>query len=1025
MKKILFAITMLVSVTVLFFAFGTIASAATYGNMTYTIEDGEITITDCNSSATTIEIPAEIGGLPVTTLDMYAFSDCKNMNSVKIPSSVTFINDRVFPFALKNVYVESLEQWLSYRFDQYSVIHFDNLYFNNELVTELIIPDTVTDIPDYTFYGCDSITKITLPDLVVEIGLNAFNGTGYYKNEENWEDGVLYCGKHVLDAKENITECVIKEGTLTIADFAFSGCEKLKSVVVADSVKCIGHAAFSWCYSLESVRIGKSVEIFDDQAFFDCRGIQKVYWDTDYVKTPASKMFSHSMQHSARIEFVFGDSVKEIPDDFFSVLSGTSDKNKLTSVTLGKSIKRIGVNAFYGCTELTKASIPDSVDTIGGGAFRNCMNLESITIPDNVTIIEDYTFSGCTGLKFLKLGRFVESFGESAFEYCIGLTIIEIPDTVVSIGWKSFNNCTGLTEINIPDSVEFIDNSAFRNCIGLTSIIIPDTVERIGWYAFENCIGLRSITIPDSVTSIGDYAFNNCINLTDVYVSDVENWMRIQFGTHFSNPMCYADNVYFNGERITTLIIPENITVVGDYTFDGCAQLLCVVVHDDVSNIGHKAFNACVNISAVYYEGSEQQWYCIEKSSYNDDLLNCENFTFDSTDYEPVTTVPPTPYVESPYAEVIKQYAKVVELFTSGDEFCEDDFFDIAGEYVNDNLLVDGCQSAYYDLIDINGDGVKELIISATQYGYDEIVGVFTHDGEKPVSLFDVSAFSARSRISIYYGGIMFWSGSGGAGLQVYECYVLPKWSTTPERIASLTHDTGNYFINNKDGNHVVQFSSDALRTEIDKYCVYEYCFHGVEIAMGQEYYEPEYEHEEIVIPSKKPTCTEPGFTEGKKCSICGKILVAQETIPATGHDYKTEVIAPTCTEKGYTIYSCDCGFSDRRDYVVASGHTPGEWEVVTAAQAGIEGKEQLKCTVCDSVIDHRSIPALPTFIPGDVNGDGKITAADARIVLRISAKLDSMENYNLPLEAFDVTGDGKLNAADARKILRISAKLE
>ena len=143
------------------------------------------------------------------------------------------------------------------------------------------------------------------------------------------------------------------------------------------------------------------------------------------------------------------------------------------------------------------------------------------------------------------------------------------------------------------------------------------------------------------------------------------------------------------------------------------------------------------------------------------------------------------------------------------------------------------------------------------------------------------------------------------------------------------------------------------------------------------------------------------------------------------GHDYKTEVIAPTCTEKGYTIYSCDCGFSDKRDYVVASGHTPGEWEVETAAQAGVEGKEQLKCTVCDSVIDHRSIPALPTFIPGDANGDGKITAADARIVLRISAQLEKVDKYTQPFEVFDVNGDGKITASDARKVLRISAKLE
>ena len=63
--------------------------------------------------------------------------------------------------------------------------------------------------------------------------------------------------------------------------------------------------------------------------------------------------------------------------------------------------------------------------------------------------------------------------------------------------------------------------------------------------------------------------------------------------------------------------------------------------------------------------------------------------------------------------------------------------------------------------------------------------------------------------------------------------------------------------------------------------------------------------------------------------------------------------------------------------------------------------------------------------ISGDANGDGKITAADARIALRISAKVDSLEKYNLTAEVLDVTGDGKITAADARKILRIAAKIE
>ncbi len=216
----------------------------------------------------------------------------------------------------------------------------------------------------------------------------------------------------------------------------------------------------------------------------------------------------------------------------------------------------------------------------------------------------------------------------------------------------------------------------------------------------------------------------------------------------------------------------------------------------------------------------------------------------------------------------------------------------------------------------------------------------------------------------------------------------------------------------------------------------------------------------------KAPTCTEPGSTESSVCVVCGEVLLTQKEIPALGHNYAAIVTAPTCTEQGYTTYTCTCGDSYVDDYVdmvdhmiesgsgkaptctepgstesgicvvcgeilltqkeiPATGHTPGEWEVVTEVQIGIEGKEQQKCTVCGEIVDEKVIPALPDYLVGDANGDGKITASDARIVLRISAKLDKIESYNLPVEALDVTGDGKLTASDARKILRISAKLE
>ena len=183
--------------------------------------------------------------------------------------------------------------------------------------------------------------------------------------------------------------------------------------------------------------------------------------------------------------------------------------------------------------------------------------------------------------------------------------------------------------------------------------------------------------------------------------------------------------------------------------------------------------------------------------------------------------------------------------------------------------------------------------------------------------------------------------------------------------------------------------------------------------------------HTEEKIPAVAATCTKNGLSSGKKCSVCGEITKAQTETPKADHDYAAVVTAPTCTEKGYTTRTCSvCSHSYVSDETPATGHTEGEWVVVTPAEEGKEGLEQITCTTCGTVTQQRAIPAIDnSFVPGDVNGDGKITASDARLALRISAKVDTPDERQT--KAADITGDGKITAADARKILRMAAKIE
>ena len=263
-------------------------------------------------------------------------------------------------------------------------------------------------------------------------------------------------------------------------------------------------------------------------------------------------------------------------------------------------------------------------------------------------------------------GATVTCIGNGAFGWCKSLTGVTIPDSVTSIGGSAFYGCTSLTNVTIPDSVTSIGGSAFGNCKSLTNMTIPDSVTLIGNGAFLGCTSLTSVTIPDSVTSIGDGAFASCTSLTGIWVAEGSS--------HYTSD---ASGVLFNKDK-TTLVqcpgafsgsyaIPNSVTSIVGYAFDGCASLTSVTIPDSVTSIGVVAFAGCTSLTSVtipnsvtlidscafedctsltdvYYAGSEAQWKAISISSAgNDDLLTANihyNYVSHTHSYKDVVTAP-------------------------------------------------------------------------------------------------------------------------------------------------------------------------------------------------------------------------------------------------------------------------------------------------------------------------------------------------------------------------------------------------
>lgn len=158
------------------------------------------------------------------------------------------------------------------------------------------------------------------------------------------------------------------------------------------------------------------------------------------------------------------------------------------------------------------------------------------------------------------------------------------------------------TEVVIPNEIEglpvtSIGDNAFFAC-SLTSIIIPDSVINIGNGAFQFCALLTSITIPDSVTSIGDSAFDYCIGLTEINVSDKNKNYISKDGVLFNKDMTNLLQ-YPNGKIETEYIIPDGVTSIGDYAFEGCSSLTEINIPDSVTSIGDRAFRICSSLTEI------------------------------------------------------------------------------------------------------------------------------------------------------------------------------------------------------------------------------------------------------------------------------------------------------------------------------------------------------------------------------------------------------------------------------------------
>ena len=332
-----------------------------------------------------------------------------------------------------------------------------------------------------------------------------------------------------------------------------------------------------------------------------------------------------------------------------------SYRNQITSVSVGEGITTIGNSAFSQFTNLQSISLPSTLQTIGSTVFYYCEKLPSITIPANVTSIGVSTFSycellasanipvgvtlipeslfyDCHALQTIVLPEGVQSIGEEAFYSCYGLTNISFPSTLTQIGDYAFNWSTSLASITLPTSIESISEAAFAACSSLTNVtMLGSTPATLGEDAFATMSSSLTFTVPtcelidtyaaagydtyvdanyqSSSTSIVS-ATGDCGPAAPVPCGDNLSWEFDSSSgtltiTGTGDMYDYDDNSNFAPwlisyyESITSVIISDGVTSIGEFAFLYCTGLTSVTIPNSVISIGGAAFGFCTGLTSI------------------------------------------------------------------------------------------------------------------------------------------------------------------------------------------------------------------------------------------------------------------------------------------------------------------------------------------------------------------------------------------------------------------------------------------
>ncbi len=725
----------------------------------------------------------------------------------------------------------------------------------------------------------------------------------------------------------------------SIGGNTFTACSDVRSVSIPRTITTIGSLAFSGCGFLTSITIPEWVTSIEPYAFTGCSGLTTVN---------------------------ISNSVTSIGERAFQGCRG------LTSVTIGNLVTNIDNSAFEGCSILTEINVvsANSAYTSENGVLFNkdkttivCYPIgkteTTYTIPESVTRIGYHAFYGCSGLTSITISNSVTTIGDDAFSYCSSLTSVTIPESVTSIGEYAFYKCSRLTSVTIGNSVTSIGKDTFGNCSSLTSVTIPESVTSIGEYAFYNCSGLTSVTIGNSVTSIGNYAFYGCEGLTSVAIP---NSVTSIGSSVFSN--CSKSTLYCECEESAK---PSNWPA--NWNSNRPVKWGCKVVRAEANN-------GSVTIDGTNYavkgDGCSL-WYLATTTNGTATITATANSVHSFIKWNDEETVNPRTInvTES------RSFTAIFETHTEAYKF----------ENINPaTCTTSGSQDSVVYCSVCNKELHREtLVIPAMGHSY----GTPTYEWADNGSTCKATTICQRNENHIATEDATITSEETIAP----TCEEMGTTTYTAafenELFATQTKDVVDAPANGHSYSTTITTPTCTEVGYTTHTCsVCEYTYYSDTVAANG--------HTEVVDAAIAATCTTAGKTEGKHCSVCEAVLVAQEEVAALGHtEIVDAAVAATCTTTGKTegkhCSTCNAVIVAQTE-VAALGH---KFEKYTYNNDATTTADGTKTAICErgcgatdtKVAEGTKLPEKATAVPDEAANAVSIYAYNNIIVVENAAE--------------------------------------